>query len=318
MPNNTNPAWRGGARQKVSFWSNGSVDNKELIPDTQACCLAAWSHPGRVTIALSGNAQAPPGYRRDNPYQIPEFIDDAMLERATMTPNVMQQGDALTLLRSLLDRCTPLVFFDPQHRAVLDKLKFGNEGARQRGRAGLPAMSESYIDDCCRESVRVLAPRGYLMRWVDTYTLCQARHLRIADLCQSVDLIAWDSLRIGNGYRSRRRGDYLLILQKPPITAKNWRDHGIPSRWPEKVDRHIHPHIKPIGLITRLIGAVTQPGDLVVDPAAGSFVVMRAAQHLGRNFIGCDLKLPALTSERAAVMSNHLKKRVDKCPPGCR
>jgi site-specific DNA-methyltransferase (adenine-specific) len=41
-----------------------------------------------------------------------------------------------------------------------------------------------------------------------------------------------------------------------------------------------------------LIGAVTQPGDLVVDPAAGSFVVMRAADQLGRNFIGCDLKLP--------------------------
>jgi hypothetical protein len=38
MPNNTNPAWHGGARQKVSFWSNGSADNKELIFDTQACC----------------------------------------------------------------------------------------------------------------------------------------------------------------------------------------------------------------------------------------------------------------------------------------
>jgi site-specific DNA-methyltransferase (adenine-specific) len=221
-----------------------------------------------------------------------------VLERATVTPNAVQHGDALTLLRLLPGGCTPIVFFDPQHRAVLDKLKFGNEGARQRGRAGLPAMSESYIDDCCREIARVLAPSGYLMRWVDTYTLCQARHLRIAALCQSVDLIAWDSLRIGNGYRSRRRGDYLLILQKPPITAKNWRDHGIPSRWPEKVDRRIHPHIKPIDLITRLIGAVTQLGDLVVDPAAGSFVVMRAAHQLGRNFVGCDLRLPALTPDR--------------------
>jgi hypothetical protein len=28
---------------------------------------------------------------------------------------------------------------------------------------------------------------------------------------------------------------------------------------------------------------------LVVDPAAGSFVVMQAAQQLGRNFVGCDL-----------------------------
>lgn len=34
------------------------------------------------------------------------------------------------------------------------------------------------------------------------------------------------------------------------------------------------------------------PGDLVVDPAAGSFVVMHAAHALGREFIGCDLAFP--------------------------
>jgi site-specific DNA-methyltransferase (adenine-specific) len=57
----------------------------------------------------------------------------------------------------------------------------------------------------------------------------------------------------------------------------------------EKVDRTLHPHIKPIGLITKLIEAITCRGDLVIDPAAGSFVVMRAANQLGREFIGCDI-----------------------------
>jgi len=212
-----------------------------------------------------------------------------------MVENVVQRGDALALLRSLRDGCTPLVFFDPEYRGVLDHLQYGNEGSRQRGRAGLPA----YIDACCRETARVLKPSGYLLRWTDTFHLCQADHLSIADACPCVDLIAWDNLRQGNGYRSRRRGDYLLVLQKPPIAAKStWHDHSIPSRWPEKVDRKIHPHVKPIDLITRLIGELTQPGDLVVDPAAGSFVVMRAAHELGRNFVGCDLRLPALTSDR--------------------
>jgi site-specific DNA-methyltransferase (adenine-specific) len=229
-----------------------------------------------------------------------EFVGDAMLDRVTMTPNVVQRGDALTLLQSLLDSCTPLVFFDPQYRGVLDRLQFGNEGNRQRGRAGLPAMTSSYIDACCREVARALKPSGYLLRWTDTFHLCEADHRRIADVFQCVDLIAWDNLRPGNGYRSRRRGDYLVVLQKPPIRAKStWHDHSIPSRWPEKVDRNIHPHVKPIGLITRLIGAVTQPGDLVIDPAAGSFVVMRAARKLGRNFIGCDLKIsPHLEAAR--------------------
>jgi site-specific DNA-methyltransferase (adenine-specific) len=210
-----------------------------------------------------------------------------MLQRLVMSQNVAQRGDALVLLQSLSDACAPLVFFDPQHRAVLDKLKFGNEGARQRGRARLPAMGEDYIDAVCLEIARVLKPSGYCMRWLDTFGLCEGHHLRIP--LKPVDLIAWDSTRIGMGKRSRRRGDYLLVLQKPPIHARTWRDRGIPSRWIEKIDRRLHPHIKPIGLLTRLIAATTQPGDLIVDPAAGSFVVMHAAHQLGREFVGCDL-----------------------------
>ena len=72
----------------------------------------------------------------------------------------------------------------------------------------------------------------------------------------------------------------------------------IPDRWPEKVDRKLHPHIKPIGLISALIEAITSPGELVVDPAAGSFVVMHAAMELGREFIGCDIAVPPVQQAR--------------------
>jgi site-specific DNA-methyltransferase (adenine-specific) len=104
-------------------------------------------------------------------------------------------------------------------------------------------------------------------------------------------LIAWDNLRPGMGKRSRRRGDYLAILQKPPINPSTWTDNGIPSRWVERIvhPRSQHAHKKPIGLISQLIRALSKPGDLIVDPAAGSFVVMRAAYWLKREFIGCDI-----------------------------
>ena len=45
---------------------------------------------------------------------------------------------------------------------MLDKLQYGNEGARQKGRFALPAMTGDYIDQCCREAARLLAP---LTRW---------------------------------------------------------------------------------------------------------------------------------------------------------
>lgn len=119
--------------------------------------------------------------------------------------NVAQGGDALALLHSLPNSCTRLIFFDPQHRANLDKLKYGNEGARQQERCLLPAMTGDYIDACCREAVRVLMPAGYLMLWQNAFGLVQGHHLRLADVLQCVDLIAWDNQHLGMGYRSRRR-----------------------------------------------------------------------------------------------------------------
>jgi site-specific DNA-methyltransferase (adenine-specific) len=224
-------------------------------------------------------------------------------DHTTFTRNIEQRGDALTLLKSLPDACTPLVFFDPQHRSVLNKLKFGNEADRQRGRAALPSMTETYIDSVVIESERILKSSGYLFWWLDTFCLVQAHHLRVPVLV-AVDLIAWDSLRLGMGKRSRRRGDYLMVLQKPPIKANaTWCDHSIPNRWAEKVDRRIHPHVKPIELIKKLIAATTNPGDLIVDPAAGSFVVMRAAHELNRQFIGVDLRLPGEPSKQFAAPS---------------
>jgi site-specific DNA-methyltransferase (adenine-specific) len=209
-------------------------------------------------------------------------------------PNTAQQGDALELLQSLPDGSPPLAFFDPQHRWVFDRLAYGNEGARQKARVALPQMSSGYITQCLLEIARVLIPSGYLMFWLDTFRVGEALNghgLEVAHVLQCVDIISWDHEgNFGNGWRSRNRGDYLAVLQRPPIRAKaTWRDHSIPNRWVERVDRKLHPHIKPIGLIKGLIAATTKPGDLIVDPAAGSFVVMRAAHELGRNFIGCDL-----------------------------
>jgi site-specific DNA-methyltransferase (adenine-specific) len=212
---------------------------------------------------------------------------------ATFTPkaNVAQVGDALTLLQSLPDASAALGFFDPQFRELLHRQKYGNEGvSRQTARARLPAMTPEYITAVTVEFGRVLKPSAYLLRWTDKYILCEGRHLGIStELFKIVDLIATDNERIGMGYRTRYRGDFLLVMQRPPTKARaTWSDHSIPDRWVEKVDRTIHPHFKPTGLIERLIAATTAVGDYVIDPAAGGFGVMYAAHKLERNFIGCD------------------------------
>ena len=93
------------------------------------------------------------------------------------------------------------------------------------------------------------------------------------------------------GYRTRRYSEYLIVLQKKPKRAKGvWKVHNIPDIWTEKVKNVTGVHPKPIGLQGELIEAVTNSGDIVVDPAAGSFSILEACQTRGRNFLGCDLR----------------------------
>jgi len=52
----------------------------------------------------------------------------------------------------------------------------------------------------------------------------------------------------------------------------------------------VHPTQKPIGLLETLIEIFTNPGDVVIDPVAGSGVALLAAQNLGREGYGFEIK----------------------------
>lgn len=199
--------------------------------------------------------------------------------------------DGITLMSKLPDACISAAFFDPQYRGVLDKLGYGNEGVlRGQKRSALPQMSSETIAEFIRAIDRVLGPSGHLFLWIDKFHLCSGINEWIEETeLETVDLVTWDKGRIGMGYRTRRRSEYLVVLQKAPKRAKGvWTRHDIPDVWEEKaVSNAVHP--KPVELQKALIEAVTAPGDVVLDPAAGSFSVLEACQLAGRTFVGCDV-----------------------------
>lgn len=51
----------------------------------------------------------------------------------------------------------------------------------------------------------------------------------------------------------------------------------------------IHPTQKPVGVLKRLIEVFTDPGDVVIDPCAGSASTLRAAYELGRSAYGFEV-----------------------------
>ena len=209
--------------------------------------------------------------------------------------------DGLVLLNAIPTESISCCFLDPQYRQVMDKMKYGNEGARQKGRATLTQMPQELIEHFILLIADALKPGGYLFFWCDKHIIAEGIHLQMFDWknrnlpkthhIARVDMLTWNKGRMAQGYRLRNQCEYMLIYQKPPKSTKTWKDHGIPDNWTEKVPnpRTGHPHNKPTGLTTRLIECVTESYDYVLDPCAGSFHTMASCLVSGRNFIGGDI-----------------------------
>ncbi len=200
--------------------------------------------------------------------------------------------DGQEFLKKLEEKTIPLAFLDPQYRGVLDKMSYGNEGeGRSNARCALEQMDDKTIHSFISGIDRVLIPSGHLFLWIDKFHLCTGfRHWFEGTSLDIVDLMTWDKAKIGMGYRTRRRSEYLVILQKKPRKVKGvWTLHNIPDVWSESVRRVGHTHKKPQKMQEQLIAAVTNENDVVIDPAAGSFSVMNACKAQGRKFLGCDI-----------------------------
>lgn len=66
------------------------------------------------------------------------------------------------------------------------------------------------------------------------------------------------------------------------MNVMDWvRDNATPK---------VHPTQKPVGLIEQLVEIFTNPGDVVIDPVAGSGVTLLAAANLGRRGYGFEIK----------------------------
>jgi len=126
----------------------------------------------------------------------------------------------------------------------------------------------------------------------------------------------WHSL----SYRSVDEFEYIFIAWKPGITkvdrgrlsADEWRQWGSRGVWeiPSVRSNDDHEAKFPIELPRRLIKLLTEPGDVVLDPFAGSGTTLVAAMEAERRFLGFEL-LP----HYAALATDALRKARQRRQP---
>ena len=182
--------------------------------------------------------------------------------------------EGLKLLNKIPDNTISAVFFDPQYKGILDK------------------MPKKTIVLFIEEINRVLKPSGYLFMWLDKFNLWEGIKTWFKGTkLNSIDLMVWGKNRIGKEWDIEHKCEFLRVLQKQPIKIKSsWTVHNIPNVIKEDVDTKKYPHSKPIELQRELIEAVTQIGDIILDPCCGSGSVFESCKQLiNRNFLGGDI-----------------------------
>lgn len=183
-------------------------------------------------------------------------------------------GDCVELLRQLPDGCIDLVLTDPPYLV--------NYQPRD-GRRCVNDDSAHWLEPAFKELSRVLKPDSFCVSyygwpWID-------RFMAVWKSCgfRPVSHLVWPKRHcLRRGYtHSYHEVGFLLAKGRPPNPT-----HPIQDVLPWEYTGNVHhPNEKPVVALLPLIEAFSRPGDVVLDPFAGSGTTGLAARKLNRRFI---------------------------------
>lgn len=227
--------------------------------------------------------------------------------------NKVYNCDAMTLLRAMPPNSVDCVFIDPPYghnnnngdliqrrEAALGQIPNAGSNPRPIANDGLEAneVFKAVLPEikrvlkpgsCCCCCCGGGGPDPQFARW----------SIWLDEILEFKQMVVWDKGPMGMGWHYRRSYETVLVAMKSGAACKWYDDtnrieniirpgRGIPKIFPTESD---HPTPKPVELAEHFIRLHTKPGDLVLDCFAGGGSTLKAAQRLGRDYIGCDVDL---------------------------
>nr|PZN80002.1 MAG: hypothetical protein DIU57_14535 [Pseudomonadota bacterium] len=226
--------------------------------------------------------------------------------------HVVHLGDCLdpvSGLASLPDRSVDHVITDPPYSEHVHR-NLGNEGrsdgARSRDPLTFDAMTDEMAIALAREMARTV--RRWILIFGDERVMPTWRHAFQAAAIEYVRTGVWvktDGMPQMSGDRPAAGVEWIMIGHAPRVSGRmKWNGGGRPAVWtgPAKGSgvKREHPTQKPLWLMEALVRDFTDPGEVIVDPFAGSGTTGVACKRLGRGFIGWerDPKYHAIAERR--------------------
>ena len=201
---------------------------------------------------------------------------------------VTDHADALKWLASREPHSATLVVYDPPY-AVGTPVR-----GREDGAAGSVFAPFSFLNRTLAEVARVLRPGGVVMIFADWRRMPDLAYMATTNGLRASTCIAWTRKRPGTGGMFRSAWDPILIASRgtPDSVDRAAVCNVIETDWvieAEHPTKRIHPYEKPRKIFEVVFPRVCRPGDLVVDPFAGSGVTRSVAQAIGLRWAGCDI-----------------------------
>ena len=204
----------------------------------------------------------------------------------TITENTIIHGDSLTVLRQMEPESVDAIITDPPYG--IDYHTKGSGASIKNDKS--PFIW--FLYDAFRVLKSGESGRGSLVcftRWDVQQTFIDA--MKIAGFHVRSEVI-WDKVMHGMGDCKSQFApvhENIIFAVKGKYSFPGGRPKDLITFRKLGSSQMVHPTEKPVGLLTSLITSVTKPGDLILDPFAGSGSTLVAAKKTGRRFIGIEL-----------------------------
>jgi site-specific DNA-methyltransferase (adenine-specific) len=215
-------------------------------------------------------------------------LDKAVFDRATM---LLHKGDAREWLKTIPDNSVDLVNFDPPWGDnVSHKVDPEFDDSTE--------YAQSLMDACLPEIYRVLKNDRFCIFWHRSWiteTMRSYAHSFGFNTTNTKTACIWykpekisDENRIPEKQLIEAYEPFYLLRKGDPIFYERMANNVFAYNR-VSLGALIHPTEKPLELCSDLIRLTTVPGEVVLDPTAGSSAFLEAALRSSRKAKGCEL-----------------------------
>jgi len=224
----------------------------------------------------------------------------------------LHHSDAVEWLCSIATGSVDLVVTDPAYESLEKHRAIGTTTRLKHSKASsndwFQIFPNSRFPELFREIHRVLRNNSHFYLFCDQETMFVAKPLAEAAGFRFWKPLVWDKCKIGMGYHYRSRYELILFFEKGKRRLNDLRVADVIAH--PRIHRG-YPAEKPTAVSETLIEQSSAPGELVVDPFAGSGSVGVAALLAGRSFLGCDI-----CAEAVAISERRLEAAGGRRHPG--